>query len=489
LLQSIKRLTKHSAMYGVGHIVSRSIGFLLLPIHTRYLLPEEYRIATLLFAALAILNVIFSYGMDSAFLRFFILGKSHKEKERIFSTAHWMIFSTGILFFAVLIVTPGFISELIFRSARYSSLVRLSAGICFADALRLLPFLALRGEERSLNFVILNSLSITVTLLLNILFVAIMKKNVQGIFLANLIASVFSLITTVPIFLKWLRLQFSKSMLIELLKFGIPYIPSVLAVVIMDQISRFFIDRMISPAATGIFSASYKFGMFMAIVVAAFRFAWHPFFLSIAGQKDAPQIFARVLTYFLVVTGFFFLAVSFFVREIAVFKIFGFQIIGEKFVSGIPIVPVVMLAYIMYGAYAIFIIGIYLKKRTSWLPLITGAGALASVLGNFILIPRFGIVGAAWSAFIGYSTMAVFLYFVSQKLFFVPYEFTRVVKLVLIFGFLFFVEARFAQQWSIWLRLLLLGLQAPLLVAFRFFQKGEKAAFGRLMRRMLFSNS
>jgi O-antigen/teichoic acid export membrane protein len=487
MLQSIKRLTKHSAVYGVGFIVSRSIGFLLLPIHTRYIAPEQYGIANLLFSSLAILNVIFSYGMDVAFLRFFILGQNKKEKERIFSTAHWMIFSTGILFFSVLFVFPGPFSEMIFRSSRYETLVRLSAGICFADALRLLPFLALRGEERSLSFMTLNSLNIIVTLLLNVLFVAVLKKGIEGIFIANLIASVFTVITTIPISLKWLRIQFSKSMLVELLKFGIPYVPSGLAVVIMDQISRFFIDRMIGTGATGIFSASYKFGMFMALVVAAFRFAWHPFFLSTVKQKDAPQIFARVLTYFLAVTGFFFLLISFFVQEIAVFKIFGYQIIGKKYVSGIQIVPIVMLAYIMYGVYANFIIGIYLKKKTTWLPFITGAGALVSVIANFFLIPHFGIIGAAWAVFIGYAAMAAVLYFANQRLYFIPYEFIRIVKLILIFGILFFIGTRFGWQWSGWMRLLLLGLLVPLLVVFRFFQKGEKAAFGRLVRKIRIS--
>jgi len=98
MLQSIKRLTRHSAVYGIGHIVSRSISFLLLPIHTNCLPPDQYGRATLLFSALAILQVLFSYGLDVAFLRFFILGSDRREKERVFSTAFWMIFITGMTF-------------------------------------------------------------------------------------------------------------------------------------------------------------------------------------------------------------------------------------------------------------------------------------------------------------------------------------------------------------------------------------------------------
>jgi len=484
VLQSIKRLTKHSAVYGIGHILSRSMGFLLLPIQTKYIPPDRYGIALMLISSLAILNVVFSYGMDVAFLRFFIMGKDKREQARIFSTAHWMIFSTGILFATLLFCFPEAFSRLILGNDHYGLLLRMSAGICFFDAIRLLPFLALRSEEKSMSYVALNSLNIIATLGLNLLFVVVMRKDVEGIFLANLIASAFTVVTTIPVFKRWLRFSFSREILTELLGFGLPYVPSGLAYVVMDQISRFFIARMINDAAAGIFSACYKLGMFMALVVAAFRFAWHPFFLSTLKQRDAPQVFARVLTYFLAVTGFFFLLVSVFLREIVHFRIGSFQLLDSRYVSGIGIVPIVLMCYILYGVYANFVVGIYLKKKTAWLVMFTGSGMLVTLAANWALIPRFGIIGSAWATFLGYVTMATGLYFANQRLYPIPYEFKRIIKLIFVFGLVFVAGVVLGKDWNPLIRLGLILAALPLLMTVHFFQPGEKAVFLRLIGRM-----
>ena len=483
MLQSIKRLTKHSAVYGIGYIVSRSIGFLLLPIHTNYLLPGEYGIAALLFSSLAIMNIIFSYGMDVAFLRFFILEDDKHKKHTIFSTAFWMIFGTGLCFSSILVLFPTPFSQIIFRTPHYIVLVRLAGGILLADTMALIPFLLLRGEEKSVTFITLKLLNVAANFGLNILFVAILKKGVVGVFTANLIASVFTLITVLPILLKWLVPRFKKETLFELLRFGLPYVPSGLSVIIMDQIGRFFLDRMIGEKATGIFSASYKLGMFMALVVAAFRFAWHPFFLSTSKQDDAPRIFARVLTYFLAVTGFVFLTISYFIDEIVHFHLFGVSLFGEGYTSGIKIVPIIMLAYIGYGIYVNFIVGVYLKKKTSLLPLVTGIGAAVSILANFLLIPHFGIVGAAWATFLAYGSMTTALYLVSHKLYPIPYEIGRIFKL-LAGGAILFILGIFVFS-NGWMRLFLLMSFPFLLWMLGFFNKGEKLAVGQFLNKRL----
>jgi len=482
MFQSIKRLTKHSVIYGFGHILSRSLGFLLLPIHTNVLPPDQYGNVALLFSALAILNIVFTYGMDVAFLRFYILEESKEGKQRIFSTVFFMIFITGICFSALMILCPHPFSNLIFRSAQFGNLIRLSGGILLTDAVCLIPFLVLRGEERSAQFVFLKSLNIAATLGFNVLFVVILREGVPGVFISNLLASLFTLGTLLPIFLKWLRPKFSKQTLSELLMFGLPYIPSGLSVIIMDQIGRFFLDRMIGKEATGIFSASYKLGMIMALLVAAFRFAWHPFFLSTLKEKNAPQIFARILTYFILVTGFFFLGISFFVLEIIHFRIFGFSIIGEGFESGAPIVPIVMLAYIGYGVYVNFLIGIYLKKKTAYLPMVTGIGALVSILSNFLLIPISGVMGAAWSALFAYISMAAALFVVSKRLYFVPYEYSRIAKLVFLFGGYFFLGTHLLGGGNPLYRILLLISVFPLLWLLRFFHGDEKSILYKFFR-------
>ncbi|MCK4818189.1 oligosaccharide flippase family protein [bacterium] len=485
MLFNIKRLTKHTTVYGLGHILSRFLGFLLLPIHTNVLPPELYRTAALLFSSLAILNIIFTFGMDIAFLRFFILEDSRERKRRIFSTVYWMIIGTGICFSTFMILNPEPLSRLIFHGAIYKTIIRLAAGILLTDALCLIPFLVLRGEEKSKRFVFLKFLNISVNIALNILFVVIMKKGIEGIFLSNLFASLFTLITLMPILIEWFRFNFNISIFKELFRFGIPYVPSGLSIIIMDQIGRFFLDRMEGKEVTGIFSASYKLGMLMALVVAAFRFAWHPFFLKIYTEGNAKKIYARVLTYFLGVTGFVFLFVSYFIEDIIRFRIRGIGLFGEGYEKGISIVPIVMLAYIGYGVYVNFIVGIYLKKKTAILPVVTFIGALVSIAGNFLLIPEMKIEGAAWATFLAYTSMAAALYFLSHKLFPIPYEFGRILKLIFVVAVLYFSGMNITGVIRPWIRFGLLFTIFPFLWLLRFYYEDEKLAFKNLLRNKI----
>jgi O-antigen/teichoic acid export membrane protein len=270
----------------------------------------------------------------------------------------------------------------------------------------------------------------------------------------------------------------------ELLRFGLPYVPSGLAVLIMDLIGRFFLDRMLGKEPTGIFSAGYKLGMIMALVVAAFRFAWHPFFLSTSKEKNAQEVFGRVFTYFLLVTGGFFLLISFFIHEIVRFELFGKAIVGPAYAEGAVIVPVVMLAYIGYGVYANFVVGIYLKKKTAYLPFITGVGALISLLANRFLIPPLGIMGAAWAVLFAYTAMAVTLYLVSRRLYPIPYEGVRILKLILVAGLLFFIGTQTDMASSILVRTGLFILYIPLLWCIRFFQPDEIRSLKKLAGRI-----
>ncbi len=241
----------------------------------------------------------------------------------------------------------------------------------------------------------------------------------------------------------------------------------------MGQIGRFFLDRMVSAEATGIFNAGYKLGMFMSLVVTAFRFAWHPFFLSMSKERNAKEIFSKVLTYFIVFTGFIFLVICFFIEEIVHIKIFGITLFGEEFLPGIAVVPIVMLAYIVYGVYINFIVGIYLKKKTLYLPFITGSGAVVAIIANYILVPLLEKIGAAISTFIAYLSMAVILYIINQKLYKIKYEFMRIFKIIILYGLIYLLGIIFFNNLVI-VKICLLICIVPFLWMFSILSKEEK---------------
>ncbi|HID95806.1 MAG TPA: hypothetical protein EYP53_07095 [Candidatus Latescibacteria bacterium] len=437
MFASLRRLLKHSLIYGLGYGLSRFVGFLLLPLYTNYLLPQDYGIAALLLTFLAISNVLFSYGLNTAFLRFYVLADDPEEKRSVFSTTYCSIFVSTLLFSFLILFSAGSVSRLIFRLEGYGDLVKLASGILFFDTLALFPLLILRAKERSTRFIVMNLVNTTSNLALNIFFIAHLGWGVEGIFISNLISSSLLFLLLTPLIAANIKATFSKGVYRELLKFGLPYIPSTLAVILMDLVDRFLLDRLTDAATVGLYSAGYKLGMFMALVVSGFRFAWHPFFLSTSKQEGVQPIFARVLTYFLLVTGFLFLLISFFIDDVVRLSVFGFTILGRSYWEGTRVVPPVLLSYIMYGVYVNFLVGVYLEKKTHYLPFITGAGAAVNIAGNLVLIPILGMMGAAYSTLIAYSLMAVLLYLFAKRIYPVRYEYLRILKVAVACAILF----------------------------------------------------
>ncbi len=501
LLASLKRLTRHSAVYGIGHILTRGVGFLLLPLYTNYLDPNGLGVAAIVFLYLAVMTILYTYGIDSAFLRYFILSDDAKERIRIFSTAFLSVLLTTILFsglnylFAdwlaqkvVIANAAQFIEGLSQKSRvwQYFSQAplyfRYSAGILFFDALAVLPFLILRAEEKSRMFALLKFLNAVVNLGLNILFVAVQRKGVQGIFLANLFSSGFTFFTVLPYILRHFRPAFAVSELRRLLAFGLPYIPSTLAVVLMDLVDRFILKAIKGYEILGVYHANYKLAMIMALFVAAFRFAWHPFFLSTSKEAHAKQVFAKVLTYFMTACVGVYLFISFFVQDLVHLRFGSVYLIGPEYWSGLSVVPIVMLAYIFYGAYLNFLIGVHLEKKTGYLPFITGLGLAVNIIGNLLLIPSLGMHGAAWATVASYIVMAASLYVVGQRLYRIEYEFGRLAKLALVTAG-YMAALRWMQPgFGVRLALILLFPAALLLIGF--FEKQEISAVKSILARL-----
>ena len=476
---SIKRLFKHSAVYGIGHIITRSIGFLLLPLYTNVFPRDEYGVAGLMFTYLAIMLIFYTYGLDAAFFRYYILEKDNDKRKTIFSTAFFMVLTTSVLFSGLIILWAGFIAKSLFSAdiqvlnINLAALVRVGAGILAFDALGFLPFLILRAQEKSIPFVVYKFINILIVVASNIYFLGYLKTGIEGIFYANLLASAFTFFMLLPVSIKNLALKFSQITLKDLFAFGLPYLPSTLSVVIMDTIDRVFLERLADVEAVGLYNAGAKLGMFMALFVAAYRFAWHPFFLSTSKQENAKVIFSKVFTYVVLACVFVFIFISLFIDNIAQFSIGSFHLIGESFWESTVVVPVIMLAYILYAVYVNFLIGIYLYKKTKYLPLITVAGMLGNVIANYFLIPHYGIMGAAWARPIAYFIMAVSLYFVSRKFYQIDYEWKRIVLLSVLTAVVFVISRFSIINTNLLYKFILLVSFPILLYITGFFHKEE----------------
>jgi O-antigen/teichoic acid export membrane protein len=232
-----------------------------------------------------------------------------------------------------------------------------------------------------------------------------------------------------PTIFRYLTKEFNLPLWKALMKFGLPYIPSGLAAMAIQVIDRPILRVLTDDATVGIYQANYRLGIFMMLIVSMYDYAWRPFYFSTAKEANAKEIFARVLTYLVLFMSAIFLVLTFFIGDIAKLSIFGRHIIGSSYWSGLNIVPVVLLGYLFLGISTNLSAGIFIEKKTKYSPLVTGVGAVVNVVANFLLIPPFGMLGAAWATFIAYFIMAVTMYFVVQRIYPVSYEFGRLWKL------------------------------------------------------------
>ena len=481
MLRHLKRLTKHSAVYGLGHIITRLVNFLLLPLYTHKLPTDDFGASQVVYAFIAVMTIIYTFGIDAAFLRYFILSDDKEKRRQVFSTAFWAIFSAVILFTFCTIYFSDWIGRLLISEGDYSNLIQLTGIILMFDALAFLPFLYLRAEEKSALYTLLKFVNVLINVALNVYLIVYLKRGVEAIFVANAWASGLTFVSLLYIIIKQISFKFNKDDFRALLKFGLPFLPSALSVVILDLIDRPILEKLAGLEATGIYSAGAKLGIFMALIVTAFRFAWHPFFLSTSRQENAKEIFARVLTYFTFICCFIFLLVSLFIDDIVRAKIFGVTIFGRQYWSATAVVPPILASYIFYGMYVNFMVGIYLQEKTKYLPFITFAGAAINIIANLILIPQIGIMGGAWSRLIGHATMCFMLLLFAQRFYKIDYEYFRLFKLGIVTVIAFFIGYNYHGAAELLIKFGIFAAAPVALFLIGFFEKREIITFKKLL--------
>jgi len=431
MLDKILRLGKEAAIYGLSSLVGRFLNFLLVPFYTNVLLTSEYGVIANLYSYIAFAMILYGYGMDAAYMRF-VASLEIGDKKQNFSTPFLSLAATSLLFSVLLHLFAGDISVFIGMTRADAVLVQYAAWILFFDALALVPFSYLRMENKAGTFATIRILNIVITIVLNIVLIVGLHMKAEGVLIANLVASFLTFVIHLKFILPNIGGAFSRPLYKELLKFGIPYIPAGLASIAMQVIDRPILMSLTDEATVGIYQANYRLGIFMMLVVGMFDYAWRPFFLHHAREKDAKALFSRVFTFFCLLSVSLLLVLTLFIEDLIHVRLGNMYFIHPDYWSGVTIVPIILLAYVFNGAYVNFVVGIYLEKKTSYLAWVFGAGALVNVGANLLLIPLAGIMGAAYSTLLSYAVLAVGIYFASRKFYPLQYEWGKIVKLCVI---------------------------------------------------------
>jgi O-antigen/teichoic acid export membrane protein len=433
MLEKLKELSKDTAVYGISTMLGRFLGFLLFPIYTNVFNPTEYGYFTLVYAYLGFLNVVYIYGMDAAFMKYTSLAKGEAKKDT-FSTPYIFVVGSTLIFSILFYTLLSPISKGINLPIEYSNLLIYVIFILLFDTLALIPFNSLRLERKTQKFAVIKITNIVINLSLNIILILVFDYGIEAIFISNLVASVFSFVALLPEISKKLKLQIDLIVLKKMLWFGVPYLAAAFSSMFVQVIDVPIVEYLTDTATLGIYRANYKLGIFMMLFVQMFNFAWQPFFLENAKEKNAKELFSKVFTLFLICSALIWAFLSLFVEDLVQIEIAGRTLLGAKYMDGLSIIPVILLAYLFNGLYMNFTAGIYIEEKTKYFPLVTISGALVNIIVNFTLIPTMGIMGAAWATLASYMVMAGGLFIVSQKFYKIDYEYAKILKIFIIIG-------------------------------------------------------
>ena len=420
---SLKALGRQTFIYGFGHILTRLVTFLLLPFYTNILSQTEFGIISLIYTFLGFMTVILHYGLDASLLKHYVPAE-REERTAILSNAYLSFVLTSLLFSVGLILLRYQVSSFIFGET-LPKIVMMVAVIIFFDVLWSIHVLILRAEEKSVAFVSTSLLNVCLTLGLNIYFVVYLHEGVMGVVKSNLITSGILFIGTFPvIFSRISFLTLSKARWKKMMQFGMPFLPAGIFSMILELSDRYILKYLTDLETVGLYNAGYKLGMFMLLVAMGFNMGWQPYFLK--KSKDETGYIAKIATRLLFLMGFFWVLLVFWSGELVQFKFGAYSFFGEEFWPAIKIVPFIAGAYVFHGLYLVQLPGVFIKEKTIYIAIVRGLGAVTNIILNFILIPIYGIIGAAAATCISFFLMAFTLFFINKKIFPVVYEWKNI---------------------------------------------------------------
>jgi O-antigen/teichoic acid export membrane protein len=443
-MSQLKKLAGQTAIYGISSILGKTINFLLIPIYTNYLPKEDVGAFTVIYAFIAFFNIVFTFGMETAYFRF-STGKG-LDPKKVYGNSQSLLITTSLSLGALLYLSSGSLAEILNYSGK-AYLFKWVAMILTIDALMAIPFAKLRVENKALVFSLTKLLNIGLNVGFNIFFIVFCHHVYNGhiltslqslvltfyhpewgvdyIILSNLLANALIL----PL-LFYLTGKFSfrldKSYLKPMWHYAVPLLFMGLAGVTNEVFSRGlfeyalpedFYEGLTKREAGGVFGANFKLAILMNLIIQAFKYAAEPFFFQQATNKNNPEIFAKVMHWFIICCSLLMVAVT--VNLDIIGPLF---LRGEGYGQGLNIVPILLMGYLFLGIYYNLSIWFKITDKTKYSFYITAVGAVITVVVIFTLIPVLGFIGAALSTLLSYMAMTILCYVIGQKHYPVPYQ-------------------------------------------------------------------
>lgn len=436
-MNPFKKLAGQTAIYGLPTIVGRLLNYLLVPLYTRTFLTTEYGVVTEMYAYVAFIYVILSYGMETAFFRFLTQENEHKK---VFGTSVLSLLFTSTLFTLSGFVFSGNISQFMGYPG-HPEYIRWFILILATDAISTIPYANLRFLNKPFRFAFVKIVNITTNIGFNLFFIVLcpyLLDHPQGgmvnsfiqkvydpnigigyIFISNLFASVLSFVMLLPDILK-IKLKFDFRLLRNMLTYAWPLLIFGLAGIINETFDRVILKHLLPESSNpmaqlGIYGACYKVSILMTLFIQTYRYAVEPFFFDHSRNANAKETYARLMHFFIIICLLIFLTIMLFEDIVILF-------IGPEFREGRAVIPILLMANLFLGVFYNLSVWFKLTDNTRKGATISIIGAIITLVLNFLLIPIMGYLGAAWATLACYVSMMVMSYLIGQKYYPIHYD-------------------------------------------------------------------
>lgn len=459
LLAAIKQLAGQTLWYGLSNVGAKMLNFLLTPLLTFLLADKQgmvdYGSMSIIFAWIAAANIIFTYGLETAYFRF--SNKNEFSRDSIFQTSFGsIIISTA----ALTLMLIGFRNPIqsFLELNGHAEYIVWCAWMIALDTLSAIPFARLRQENKPRKYAFIKLAGILVNILFIILFIVVLpqwvrdhpgngfsiwfsgKSRLGFILLANVFQNLFVFLM---LFQEWklFRFKMDRELWKKMVSYSAPMLIIGLAGMINEVMDRQFLDKLLpfdneaNKRIVAIYGANYKLAIFITLFIQAFKMAAEPFFFSQAKEKNAPVLYARVMKWFVITLAiaFLFSALYLDVWKVVIIR-------SAAYRSGIGVVPILLMANIFLGIYYNLSVWYKLTDRMRMGIYITLIGAVITLVGNYAFIPAWGMYASAWSTFACYFVMMVLAYYMGQKYYPIPYPVKKILAYLVVMLIFFFVK-------------------------------------------------
>jgi len=417
----------HSAVYGSADVLSQVVNLLLMPLFVHFLTTDDYGILALLFLFGTVAKVLFRMGLDAGFFRIYYDLEGEGERRRLAGTVALFSAVAGSLLFGLVVAfAPTLASILGLKIQAHQRLLLLTAADVYLGTFAFVPLSLLRIKDQPGRFSAFVALRNVLNTVLKVFFLT-RGRGVAGVLWSDVIATASLSASLLPVLLKEARPAFSLARLRQVLAFGLPKAPHGLMIQLLNFADRRILEGFRGLGEVGIYNQSYSVGTGVKFALAPFESAWQPFVYSQARRPEGPGDLARVVTY--AFGGFLAFGLSLAVLGPELLKILTFT--RPAFWRGAGLVPIVVLGYLFQGVFLLTSIGIGIEKKARYYPTITVSATATNLGMNFLLIPYFGMMGAAWATVFSYAVMAGLGFLFSRGLYPIPFETNRLVRLFL----------------------------------------------------------